>query len=88
MFDYKNVRVSVVTRTGDKDWAGTGRYLSIRAYRGRAKFGNAIFPGPDLPITSNMSDAEIERIAQLMLQALCGGDEDWQHEYDIKRDAA
>jgi hypothetical protein len=84
MVDYKNVRVAVVTREGDKDWAGTGRYLSIRAYRGRAQFGNAVFMGPDIPIESGLSSEEVERVAHAMLTALCGSNAEWREEHDVR----
>jgi hypothetical protein len=69
--DYKNVRVVVVQREGEKDWAETGRYLSIRAYR-NGTGGGQLFMGPDIPISSGLSDGEIERIARLWLEAVCG----------------
>jgi hypothetical protein len=31
--EFKNVRITLATRTGDRDWEGTKRYLTIRAYR-------------------------------------------------------
>ena len=45
MIDFKNVRITVVERIGEKDWAGTGRYLSIRAYRGKPQYGDAMLMG-------------------------------------------
>jgi hypothetical protein len=69
MKNFGNVRVAVMHREGDKDWAGTGRYLSILAYTGR---GDSMMMGPDIPISSEMSDAEIERISVLWLEAVCG----------------
>ncbi len=73
MVDYENVRITVVRRTDPaKDWAGTGRYLSIRAYRGD-QFGKALFMGPDIPIYGTLSDEEIERLSWLWLEAVTGG---------------
>jgi len=46
MIDVKNVRVAVVTREGESDWAKTGRYLSIRNYRDNGQ----LMMGPDIPI--------------------------------------
>jgi hypothetical protein len=68
MRDFKNVRVEVVHRSGDKDWEGTGRYLSIRAYKNATNTG-VPHMGPDIPITSELSDAEIERLTIAMLDA-------------------
>ncbi len=43
----ENVRVSLVQKTGDTDWAGTGRYLRFAAYTGE---GQKVMPGPELPL--------------------------------------
>ena len=72
MVDFENVRIAVVHRTGEQDWAGTGRYLSIRAYRGD-KFGKSLFMGPDIPIYSDLTDAQIERLVWLALEGATGG---------------
>jgi hypothetical protein len=59
MVDFKDdVRIDVVRCEGEKDWAGTGRYLSIQA--------------PTIPINSSLSDAEIEQAVRSMLTNLCG----------------
>jgi hypothetical protein len=71
MRNYKNVRVTVVHREGEKDWEGVGRYLSIRAYTGQ---GDKVFMGPDIPISSELSDPEIERIVADVLRRTCGED--------------
>jgi hypothetical protein len=61
MRDHQNVRVTVVHRQGDKDWAGTGRYLSIRAYRDSSN--TSLYMGPDIPIHNPaLPDEEIERL--------------------------
>jgi hypothetical protein len=70
MTDFKNVRIAVVDRVGEKDWAGTGRYLSIRAYVGGDS--GRLFMGPDIPIDSELSDPEIERLTRAFLVAVCG----------------
>jgi len=69
MIDFKNVRIAVVDRIGEKDWAGTGRYLSIRAYTGD---GARVFMGPDIPISSGLSDDDVERLTVAFLTAVCG----------------
>lgn len=69
MTDFKNVRITVIDRAGEKDWAGTGRYLSIRAYMGD---GARVFMGPDIPISSSLPSDEIERLTRAFLVALCG----------------
>ena len=69
MMDFKNVRIAVVDREGVKDWAGTGRYLSIRAYTGN---GDRVFMGPDIPISSGLPNDEIERLTRAFLVAVCG----------------
>jgi hypothetical protein len=59
MFDWKDdVRIDVVKYEGEKDWAGTSRYLSIQA--------------PSIPINSSLSDAEIEQAVRSMLTNICG----------------
>ena len=59
MDDFKDdVRIDVSKREGDKDWAGTGRYLSIQA-----QF---------IPVNSSLSDAEIEEAVRSMLTNICG----------------
>jgi hypothetical protein len=68
MVDVKNVRVNVVRREGDKDWAGCGRYLSIRAYRDNGQ----LLMGPDIPVTNGMTNDQIERLTQLLLLVVCG----------------
>jgi hypothetical protein len=70
MIDVKNVRVTVVSREGESDWAGTGRYLSIRAYRDSGQ----LMMGPDIPINSEITDAEIERMTKLFIEMVCGPD--------------
>jgi hypothetical protein len=70
MIDVKNVRVGVVHREGDKDWAKCGRYLSIRAYRDNGQ----LLMGPDIPIINELPDAEIERLTKLLLEMICGSD--------------
>jgi hypothetical protein len=69
MTDYKNVRIAVVDRVGEKDWAGTGRYLSIRAYSGH---GDRVYMGPDIPISSGLSNDQVERLTKAFLVAVCG----------------
>jgi len=59
MVDFKDdVRIAVTKYEGEKDWAGTGRYLSIQA--------------PYIPINSSLSDAEIEQAVRSMLTDICG----------------
>ena len=59
MFDFNDdLRIDVVKCEGEKDWAGTGRYLSIQA--------------PSIPLNSSLSDAEIEQAVRSMLTNLCG----------------
>ena len=59
MGDFKDdVRIDVTKCEGEKDWAGTGRYLSIQA--------------PTIPINSSLSDAEIEQAVRSMLTNICG----------------
>jgi hypothetical protein len=59
MVDFKDdVRIDVTKREGEKDWAGTGRYLSIQA--------------PSIPINNSLSDAEIEQAVRSMLTSICG----------------
>jgi hypothetical protein len=53
-----DVRIDVTKREGDKDWAGTGRYLSIQA-----EF---------IPVNSPLSDAEIAQAVRSMLTDICG----------------
>jgi hypothetical protein len=58
MVDFKDdVRMDVANE-GEKDWAGTGRYLSIQA--------------PSIPINSSLSDAESEQAVRSMLTSICG----------------
>lgn len=45
--DVENVRVSLVQKTGDADWARTGRYLRFSAYTGA---GQKVMQGPELPL--------------------------------------
>jgi hypothetical protein len=73
MIAVKNVRVAVVHREGEKDWAGTGRYLSMRAYTGK---GEASMMGPEIPIHEGMSDNAIEQFWQHCILASCGKDPD------------
>lgn len=68
MINVKNVRIDVVHREGDKDWSKCGRYLSIRAYRDNGQ----LMMGPDIPITNELTDAQIEHLMKLLLQAVCG----------------
>ena len=70
MIDHENVRVEVVIRREKKDWAETGRYLSIRAYRN--DYNNALLMGPDIPIHNDLSAEEIEQEVVQLLARLCG----------------
>ncbi|MCA1503803.1 hypothetical protein [Bradyrhizobium sp. NBAIM02] len=72
MINVKNVRIDVVHREGDKDWKKCGRYLSIRAYRDTGQ----LMMGPDIPITNGLTDAQIEHLTKLLLQVVCGLDDD------------
>ena len=59
MDDFKDeVRIDVTKREGDKDWAGTARYLSIQP-----QF---------IPVNSSLSNAEIEEAVRSMLTNICG----------------
>ena len=69
MRNFKNTAIEVVHRQGDKDWDKTGRYLSIRAYKNGQDFG-PLHMGPDIPIESELSDLEIERIVSALLAAV------------------
>jgi hypothetical protein len=64
--DFENVRITVSRRTGDKDWAGTGLYLSIRAYQGSDS--KKLFPGADIPIRNARTPEDILRIVETMLK--------------------
>lgn len=67
-FRFKNVRVSVKHSKGpDQDWEGTGRYLQILAYRNAAQQGT--YPGPQIPIKSNLADEEILAVIWATLHA-------------------
>ena len=59
MVDFNDdVHIDVTKHEGEKDWAGTGRYLSIQA--------------PTIPINSSLSDAEIKQAVRSMLTDICG----------------
>jgi hypothetical protein len=71
---FKNLRIDVVYRTGEKDWAGTGRYLQLRAFTG---IGEGSMMGPEVPMESDFTDVQIKRI---MLNAcLMAGGPDTDH---------
>ncbi|THD63415.1 MAG: hypothetical protein E7813_18500 [Bradyrhizobium sp.] len=72
MVDVKNVRVAVVHYEGDRDFAGTGRYLSIRNYQDNGR----LMMGPAIPINSQMTDMQIEHLAGLLIKMVCGPDPD------------
>jgi hypothetical protein len=55
--EFKNVRITVSTRNGEKDWEGARRYLTFRAYRGDGT--NALHPGPDVPIDGDRKAEDI-----------------------------
>ena len=55
--DFKNVRITISERNGDKDWEGSRRYLTIRAYRGDGT--NALHPGADIPIGNDRKAEDI-----------------------------
>ncbi len=55
--EFKNVRITVSTRNGDKDWEGARRYLTVRAYRDGAS--KALHPGPDIPIDNDRKAEDI-----------------------------
>lgn len=47
--EMENVRITLSERTSqDKDWAGTGRYLLIQAYKGADT--KALNMGPTIPV--------------------------------------
>jgi hypothetical protein len=57
-FRFKNVRVSVKhAKEVGKDWEGVGRYLQILAYRDASM--TTTFPGPQIPIETELSDEVI-----------------------------
>ena len=59
MVDFKDdIRIDVTKHEGDRDWAGTGRYLSIEA--------------PSIPINSSLSDTEVKQAVRSMLTDICG----------------
>ena len=67
-FQFKNVRVSVKhTNEVEKDFAGTGRCLQILAYRDDTM--SRTYPGPQIPIESELSDEQILAVAWGMLNA-------------------
>jgi hypothetical protein len=72
MIKVKGMRVAVDKREGDKDWEGTGRYLSLRKYRENGQLNQ----GADIPITSKMPDEEIERIWSHLILMTCGEEDD------------
>lgn len=59
-------RAWIQHRTGDKDWAGTGRYLNVARTEelDGGPQGNAV----DFPITSSLSD---EQILEAFVQSVC-----------------
>jgi hypothetical protein len=70
-FSFKNVRVSVKhTKEAAKDWefaTGNSRYLQILAYRDHTS--TTTFPGPQIPIESDLSDEQVLTITWGMLNA-------------------
>ena len=71
MINHQHVRVSVIHRDGEKDWAGTGRYLNIRAYTNHTN--TKLHPyGTDIPIwNTELSDDFIERLIAGNLDLSC-----------------
>ena len=55
--DFKNVRITVSERLGEKDWEGARRYLTIRAYRGGGS--RSLHSGADIPIDSDRKSEDI-----------------------------
>ena len=49
-------RAWIQTRTGDKDWAGTGRYLNVVRCKEKGRIGGN---PADFPIHNNLSDEDI-----------------------------
>lgn len=67
-FRFKNVRVSVKhTNEVGKDWSFTGRYLQQLAFRDATQ--TTTFPGPQIPIASNLSDEAILAIVWAALNS-------------------
>lgn len=65
----ENVRITVSHRSGEQDWAQTGRYLSFRAYQNGES--GKLFPGPDIPIRSaDRSDEDILDAARALLKVI------------------
>jgi hypothetical protein len=64
----ENIRVTIARRDGDKDWAGTKRYLKIQAYRDGTT--DQLHPGPDLPIRNQRSEEEILAATEALLKLL------------------
>jgi hypothetical protein len=63
-------RAWISRRDGEKDWAGTGRYLN--ATRVDAPGGGPSGTGPDFPISSSLSDQEILRAYVVTVSAITG----------------
>jgi hypothetical protein len=55
--DFESARITVSERTGEKDWEGVRRYLTIRAYRGDGS--QSLHSGADIPITSDRNAQDI-----------------------------
>ena len=53
--NFKNIRITVRHPQSDKDWEGTERYLSFRAYTA----GGTLMQGTEIPIDNERSDREI-----------------------------
>jgi hypothetical protein len=65
-----NLQWKLVHYTGAQDWAGTKRYLLIRAFQNGQGSGR-LHMGPSIPIyNKTLPDADIERIAAANLEAL------------------
>lgn len=63
-------RAWISHRDGEKDWAGTGRYLN--ATRIDAPGGGPSGTGPDFPIDSPLSDRDILRAYVVSVSAITG----------------
>ena len=66
MIYINNVCIAVTHHKADEDWAGCGRYLSLRDGRSMQE--------PELPIDvdNTMKDADIERLWAGMIEITCG----------------
>ncbi|MGA2002413.1 MAG: hypothetical protein ABSG70_03470 [Terriglobales bacterium] len=57
-----NLRVTRVRKTGDKDWAEIGNYLSFRA---TMRDGNRVMMGPEMPVRKDNVAELIRAIRKL-----------------------